>query len=182
MTSQESCRMTFIPAITPSLEVDVAGLAVTHSATLYKVAYAVLRDPDQSKDVVQDVFLRVLKHHSRLPEICDLRVWLVRIAWNLALDSKKQKKGDQMDTLFAEQLVANQPSAHQIVEQHQRYQAVLKAIDRLPKLEKQALLLATVNEIGTAEISQIMNRTESAIRGLVHRARARLHNDLEGGL
>jgi RNA polymerase sigma-70 factor (ECF subfamily) len=87
-----------------------------------------------------------------------------------------------MDTHFAEQLVATQPSAHQMLEQNQRYQAVLRAIDRLPKVEKQALLLATVDEIGMAEISQIMNRTESAIRGLVHRARARLHNDLEAGL
>ncbi len=179
MTSQESCQMTFTSATTPSLEVDVGALALTHSGTLYKVAHAVLRDPDGAKDVVQEVFIRVLKHRSKLNEIADIRVWLVRIAWNLALDRKKRKKEDQMDTYFAEQIVCSQPSALQRMEESQRFHAVLGAIDRLPKQEKQALLLSTVNEIGTHEISQVMNRTESAVRGLIHRARTRLQNDME---
>ncbi len=181
MTSPESCQMTFVSASTSPSEVDVGSLAITHAATLYKVAHAVLRNPEESKDVVQEVFLRVLKHRSQLNGILDHRVWLVRIAWNLALDRKKKKKGDQMDTHFAEQLVAKQPSAHQILEQSQRFRSVLRAIDQLPKLERQALLLATVNEIGIAEIGQVMNRTESAVRGLIHRARARLQNDLGAG-
>ncbi|MGI4831280.1 MAG: RNA polymerase sigma factor [Janthinobacterium lividum] len=127
--------MTFTSTTTPSLEVDVGALAVTHSGTLYKVAHAVLRDSDESKDVVQEVFIKVLKHRSKLSEITDLRVWLVRIAWNLALDRKKRKKSDQMDTHFAEQLVSTQPSALQIMEQRHRLHTVLKAIDRLPKKE-----------------------------------------------
>jgi len=174
--------MTFISATNPSLEVDVEALAVAHSGTLYRVAHAVLRDADESKDVVQEVFIRVLKHRPKIGEIVDIRVWLVRIAWNLALDRKKRKKSDQMDTHFAEQLVSTQPSALQILEHSQRFHTVLKAIDRLPKPEKQALLLATVNEIGTAEISQVMNRTEAAVRGLIHRARTRLQSDLETAL
>ncbi|MGI4831279.1 MAG: hypothetical protein ACRYFU_24325 [Janthinobacterium lividum] len=36
-----------------------------------------------------------------------------------------------------------------------------------------------MNEIGTAEIGQVMNRTEAAVRGLIHRARTRLQNNLE---
>ena len=182
MTSPESCPMTLTSVAASSLEVDVGALALAHSATLYKVAHTILRDPDESRDVVQEVFVRVLKHRSKLSEITDLRVWLVRIAWNLALDRKKRKKSDQMDTHFAEQLISTQPSALQRMEQKHRFQTVLKAIDRLPKQEKQALLLATVNELGTAEIAQVMNRTEAAVRGLIHRARTRLHSHLEKAL
>ena len=179
MTADESCTMALITAMAPSEEVDIASLAVAHSATLYKVAHAILRDPDGARDVVQDVFVRVLKHRSRLNSISDHRVWLVRIAWNLALDRKKRKRADQMDARFADQIVANQPAAERMLEDAQRYQIVLTAIDRLPKLEKQALLLATVEEIGIEEISRVMERTESAVRGLVHRARARLQRELE---
>ena len=171
--------MTSIPATIETYEIEIAGLAITHSATLYKVAHAVLRDPDAAKDVVQNVFLRVLKYRSKLNNISDHRVWLIRIAWNLALDHKKKRRGEQMDRHFAEQLVASQPSAQRVLEQSEHFRVVLGAINRLPKEEKQALLLATVNEIEIAAISRVMDRTESAVRGLMHRARARLQQHLE---
>ena len=54
----------------------------------------------------------------------------------------------------------------------------LEAIDRLPAPERQALLLSALQELETAEIAQIMNKSESAVRALLHRARTRLRERL----
>src|SRR6201995_185793 len=71
---------------------QVTGLVAEYSATLYRVAYSVTRNAADAEDVVQETFLRVLRHQNKLGEVRDYRVWLVRIAWNLVLDRKRRAK------------------------------------------------------------------------------------------
>jgi RNA polymerase sigma-70 factor (ECF subfamily) len=59
--------------------------------------------------------------------------------------------------------------------------AVLAEIERLPKPERHALLLSSLEELDTAEIATIIGRTESATRALLFRARTRLRTRLEKG-
>ena len=70
----------------------VTALVEEYSTTLYRVAYSVTRNTADAEDVVQETFLRVLRHRSKLAEVRDYRVWLVRIAWNLVLDRKRRAK------------------------------------------------------------------------------------------
>jgi RNA polymerase sigma-70 factor, ECF subfamily len=42
------------------------------------------------------------------------------------------------------------------------------------------LLLSAIDELGTAEIAGVLERSESAVRALLSRARARLRERLEG--
>jgi len=57
----------------------IAQLVAEYSTTLYRVAFSVTRNAAEAEDAVQETFLRVLKHESRLDEVRDYRVWLVRI-------------------------------------------------------------------------------------------------------
>src|ERR1700753_4425031 len=70
----------------------VTELVEEYSSTLYRVAYSVTRTPADAEDVVQETFLRVLRHRNKLGDVRDHRVWLVRIAWNLVLDRKRRAK------------------------------------------------------------------------------------------
>ena len=63
-------------------EIDLTALVETHSALLFRVAHSLLRSRSEAEDVVQDTFLRVLERSTSISEIRDLRLWLVRIAWN----------------------------------------------------------------------------------------------------
>jgi RNA polymerase sigma-70 factor (ECF subfamily) len=61
----------------------------------------------------------------------------------------------------------------------QRYQSVLREIERLPRAERHVLLLSALEELGTTEIAAVLARSESAVRALLSRARARLRERLE---
>ncbi len=65
------------------------------------------------------------------------------------------------------------------IEEAQRFQSVLREIERLPKAERHVLLLSAIEELGTAEIAGVLGRSESAVRALLSRARARLRERLE---
>ena len=161
--------------------VDLASLVELHARLLFRVAHSVLRSPADAEEVVQDVFVRVLGHRGSLAEIRDLRVWLVRIAWNLAIDRRRRVRPEQMDAEFAAGLVSASIPADRALDEAQRMQSVLRELDRLPRAERQVLLLSAVDDLGTAEMAGVLGRSESAVRALLFRARARLRERLEKG-
>jgi len=160
-------------------ETDLTALVATYSALLFRVAHSILRNRAESEDVVQDVFLRVLEHQLKLPAIRDLRVWLVRITWNLAIDRRRRIRPDQLDEPFAESLVARTAPADQALSDARQVVATLREIERLPQPERHALLLSAIDELSITEISTILHRSESAVRALLFRARTRLRERLE---
>jgi RNA polymerase sigma-70 factor (ECF subfamily) len=160
-------------------EVDLAALVETYSRLLFRVAHSVLRSRAEAEDVVQDVFVRVIERRRSLQTIRDMRVWLIRIAWNLALDRRRRIRPAQMDECFAESLAASDAPADERLAEAERMKAVLREMERLPKAERQVLLLATIEELETAEMAQVVGRSESAVRALLSRARTRLRERLE---
>src|SRR5271154_5653918 len=179
MASTEGCSLalSFIEDV-PSA-VDLAALVDTYSTLLFRIANSVLRSRTEAEDVVQDVFIRVLEHRLSLPAVRDMRVWLIRIAWNLALDRKRRKRPEQLDESFAKSLASETMPADAAMEEAQRYHSVLREIERLPKAERHVLLLSAIDELGTAGIAGVLGRSESAVRALLSRARARLRERLE---
>ena len=156
--------------------VDLAVIVETYSTLLFRIANSVLRSRSEAEDVVQDVFLRVLQHRLSLSNVRDMRVWLVRIAWNLALDRKRRKRPEQLDEAFAKSLASATMPADAVLEEAQRFRSVLREIERLPKGERHVLLLSAIEELDTAEIAAVLGRSESAVRALLSRARARLRD------
>ena len=168
----------FVSAETTT-ETDVSALVGAYSGLLFRVAHSILRNRAESEDVVQDVFLRVLEQQSKLPDIRDLRVWLVRITWNAAIDRRRRIRPDQMDEPFAESLVARTAPADQALADARQIAATLREIERLPKSERHVLLLSAIDELSIPEISAILHRSASAVRALLFRARTRLRERLE---
>ena len=180
MASIEGCSLA-LPFIEGARStVDLAAIVDAYSTLLFRVANSVLRSRTEAEDVVQDVFLRVLEHRLSLSTVRDMRVWLIRIVWNLALDRRRRKRPEQLDEVFARSLAGATMPADTAMEEAQHLQSVLREIERLPKRERHVLLLSAIEELGTAEIAAVLRRSESAVRALLSRARGRLKERLEG--
>ena len=159
-------------------EPDLAVLVRDYSPLLYRVALSLLRSPAEAEDVVQDAFVRVLQRRRELAAIQDIRPWLVRIAWNLAIDRTRRLRPQQMDDAFAANLVSTELPADQALAEAKRIRQVLAAMERLPPRERQALLLSAMDELSAAEIAVVLGKSESSVRSLLFRARAHLRQRL----
>jgi RNA polymerase sigma-70 factor (ECF subfamily) len=155
----------------------IAQLVADYSTALYRVAFSVTRNTAEAEDAVQETFLRVLRHESRLGEIRDYRVWLVRIVWNIVLDRKRRAKTRPEGEDIADHariLTTGERGADASVISSQEHARILALIGRLPAREREALLLSAVEELTTAEIAAALGTTESSIRSRIFRARREL--------
>jgi RNA polymerase sigma-70 factor, ECF subfamily len=162
-----------------SEEPDLAALVRDHSGLLYRIALSLLRNPAEAEDVVQDAFVRVLQNQKSLSGVIEIRPWLVRIAWNLALDRRRRIRPEQMDDFFAASLVSAELPADQALAEAGRFRQVLAAMEKLPNKERQALFLSAMEELSTAEIGQVLGKSESSVRSLLFRARTHLRERLK---
>jgi RNA polymerase sigma-70 factor (ECF subfamily) len=160
-------------------DVDVifAGMVSRYSNLLNRVARSVTHDASEAEDIVQDTFLRVLRHHDRLAEVRDERTWLIRITWNLALDRKRRAKTRRRTDNFEEvarSLPTDGLSADAALIGAQRHAGVLGLIDTLPAREREVFLLSALNELSTVEIALVLQTTDSTVRSRLYRARKAL--------
>jgi len=152
----------------------LAALVEQYAATLYRVAFSVLRNPSDAEDAVQEAFLRVLRHRDSLSDVRDQRVWLIRIVWNIVLDRKRRAKTrpetDDVEEL-ARVLPADGLSAEDRAAAAQHHAHVLTCVDRLPAKERQVLMLSAFDELSSVEIAAVLGITESSVRSRLFRAR-----------
>jgi RNA polymerase sigma-70 factor, ECF subfamily len=181
MAPIEGCGLALYSVEGARSELDLTALAENYSGPLFRVAYSVLRSRVEAEDIVQDVFVRILKRSPDLLTVRDLRVWLIRITWNLSIDRRRRIRPEQIDEDFAKSLVATNAPADEALGDAQRMKAVLRELEKLPRAERQVLLLSTVEELQTPEVAKVLGRSESAVRALLFRARTRLRDRLDRG-
>lgn len=161
---------------------EIAGLATEHSALLFRVAFSVLRHASDAEDVVQETFLRVLKHRRKLASVENPRVWLIRIAWNLALDRKRRLRAipwvEEAEGIFSN-CASDETSAEIRLGAAENCARIFRMIDKLPRKEREVLRLSAIEELGMSEIAAILQTTESSVRSCLFRARQRLRERLE---
>ena len=179
MASVEESRVLLSSVKSAAPAIDLTALVERHSALLFRVGYSLLRSRAEAEDVVQDTFLRILERPATLDDVRDLRLWLVRIAWNLSLDRMRRRKTRPSDSEFIDSLIAPGSSADQALEDSQHILAALREIERLPAHERHVLLLSSLEELEASEIALVIGRSEAAVRGLLFRARNRLRQRLE---
>ena len=155
----------------------ISALVAQYSTTLYRVAYSISRNSAEAEDAVQETFLRVLRHREKLGEIRDHRVWLVRITWNIVLDRKRRAKTRPETEDLADlvrTLPGNRPTAEREAISAQERARILALIDRLPRKEREALLLSAVEELSTAQAAAVLGTSDSSVRSRIFRARQQL--------
>jgi len=153
---------------------EIESLVREYSRLVFRIAYSVVRNHADAEDVVQEVFLRIAKHGAK--NIDDPKAWISRIAWRVSVDRYRRLRRAQHEQ-FEERVHA--PAVFAIgTEQEAISRELLELLDRLiaalPKKERDALLLTSVEEMTSAEAAEVLGTTGTSVRARVFRARQRL--------
>ena len=150
-----------------------------HARFVYRVAYAVLRHPQEAEDAVQETFIRVWKHAREFSGILNQRAWLARIAWRVASDKRRSLPKVQITQAELPDLPCSGVGAEQELIRAQQAQILERMVAMLPADLREVFALSTVDELTSVEIAQMMSIPESTVRGRLLRARQMLKEKIQ---
>jgi RNA polymerase sigma-70 factor (ECF subfamily) len=163
-----------VTALDKAGEVTFEGLVQRQARFVFRVAFAVLRNADDSEDVVQETFLK-LHRNGRWKGVEDERAFLARAAWRIAVDRRRHTKRDEAHD---DQMSSGDESPEQLAMVAQRNALVHRLVDSLPEELRQPLALSTVEELNSREVAEILGIPEGTVRTRLMRARQMLKQKL----
>lgn len=174
-----------------------ATLHLRYYNRIYKLAFLKTGNVTDAEDVAAETFVRAFSSlpRYRFPESVSvgrhsLYPWLHRIACNLIVDAHRKKPASQlsldaptiegMRDLLMDRITDSDhaQTPHEIVERHEVQAMVRAAINNLPQDQADVLMHRFIGELSLKEIAPLLNRSESAVKSLLHRAVVALRDDL----
>jgi RNA polymerase sigma-70 factor (ECF subfamily) len=144
-----------------------------HGNPLYRFAWRMTNSSAAADDIVQDVFLSVLRYPERFdPNRGPLRSFLFAVARNLAL--KKLRDENRWDVLEEEQFIA-EPINIMLGDTALIVEAAIKT---LPPLQREVLVLAEYEELSLEEIARTVESEVGTVKARLYRARENLRRML----
>src|SRR5262245_54962579 len=146
----------------------------------------------EAEDLAQEVFLRVYRARHKYRPKSKFSTWLFTIANNLALNSLRARQRKPVVPLAAsesgplgprpaEQLVPDPGTGPmQRVQTEELAERIQMALDTLNERQRMAVVLNKFEDMGYAEIAEVMGLTTKAVKSLLSRARVNLRSALSG--
>jgi RNA polymerase sigma-70 factor (ECF subfamily) len=161
-----------------TLESVVEAAFDGHASQLKAFAFAVVRDDDVADDLVQETFLRFVRH-ARLEVPDNIPGWLHRVCANLIVSrGRRGSLAGRKQALLADRTEGVSAEDHVIrMDESARLRGALAA---LPADARAALLMAAAG-FSPAEIGQAIGRSPNATSTYICRARVRLREILTPG-
>lgn len=151
---------------------NLDALFRTYGDMVYRLALVRTKSVADAEDVVQEVFLRCLKHNPVFQSAEHQKAWLIKVTVNCSktlLGSAFRRHSVSEDALG--ELASEDETPDSTV-----YDAVLK----LPEKYRTAIHLYYYEDYSVKEIASLMRTTESTVKSWLHRARGMLKEMLGG--
>lgn len=153
---------------------------LTHTST-YTMAYRLMGNEDDARDVVQDVYLRAFRSLKRFRGDARFSTWLYRITANSAATHLARRKKDRHDEIGPEEAVADSrpDSDPQLrAEAGVLRDRVNSALAELPEKLRAVVVLRDVYDMSHESIAEELGISEAAAKVRLHRARRKLREKL----
>jgi len=139
-------------------------LVVKYQRDIYGLAYRLVSDPEEAKDLTQQAFLQAFVHIKGFRQQAQFRTWLFRIAINQCYNYLKNKKkfGDPVDPEEFVQVGEDSPEEDLIAQEERR--RLYAALDHLPAKQRAVITLKLEQGLSYEEISQVLGGTAGAAR------------------
>ena len=135
--------------------------------SLYRFAVKVLRQTETAKDIVQESFEKLWINRKKV-EAVKAKSFLFTIAYHTMIDGiRKEKRKAE----FVAETCGNEPCGEQYSDLNE---LLHRAADRLPEVQRTALLLRDYEGYSYEEIGEITGLNESQVKVYIYRARQQI--------
>jgi RNA polymerase sigma-70 factor (ECF subfamily) len=146
---------------------------------IYSYAFKRVGDRAMAEDIVSETFHRALENIQAFEwRGVAFSAWLYRIASNAIAARFRREPAISGGDEDLEQVLEPEPGPEAVVATIEWKTDMLAAVRALPADQQQVVLLRFGQDLRNKEIARIMQRSEGAVKALLHRALTSLHQRL----
>ena len=158
-------------------------LVKQYERLVYFIVFRVMSDEEKTKDICQEVFVKVYLKLEDFNFKSKLSTWIATIAYHEALNQLKKNKyqllEDELKVENEKYQMMDQENIHDQLEKMELKEQIHYLIDKLPHQYKTVLTLYHLNEFNYKEIYDITGWPEGTVKNYLFRARKLLKDSLK---
>ena len=147
----------------------LAPLFEQHQKHLYNFFLRMTGEKAASEDMVQEVFLRLLKYRQSYHDESCFLTWMFQIARNIRID---QYKTSRREKRLPEDMVvvSADPNPEEDMTQLSENELLQRALAMLPEDKREVLLLSRYQNLRFQDIARVLKSKEGTVKVRSHRA------------
>jgi len=148
---------------------------------LYGYVFGMIRSHSRAREIVQDTFIKVWLHRSKIDPELPFKAWLFKIAKNQLLNDIKKNFSDPM----FEDYILHCEDNNLVVQADQEFDlelfriALAKAKQKLSPRQIQVFEMCKENGYQTTEVAKQLNITEASVYNYLSQSLATLRNEMK---
>ena len=149
----------------------------------YSVAFRMLGDDDQAKDVVQETMVTIWQKLKKIRSAGGYKTWIYRIVVNKCYDQLRKRKRnpefspDEKTWEIISNRISEEPSSE--LENSETAGIINLLTQKLSPKQKAIFVLSELEQMSNDEISEITGMSKTGIKANLHYARRRISEMME---
>lgn len=157
------------------------------SPDLYRIIFSILRDHDETDEVLQETLIRIFRYIGALKDIQRFPAWVMRIASNQVQTYRAKRGRSRLYEMEDTSEISNsaivlggsapEDARRRLINEELR-QEISAAMETLPTRQRMATVLFEVEGLSIKEIAQALHCSEGAVKFNIHEGRKKLKKQL----
>src|SRR5262245_41391033 len=140
-------------------------LMIRYERHIYRLCYRFTSNPDDARDLAQDVFVKAFEHLGDFRKESSVKTWLYRIATNHCINHVKSNTQQFVEVTDTTRQIDS--TAHKELEEKELRERFRLMVKKLPPKQRAILELRIHEQLSYEEIATMSNRSISTIKASV---------------
>ncbi len=147
-----------------------------YAKKVFAKCLSLIKDEALARDATQEIFIKIFLNLAKFGEKAQFSTWVYSITYNYCIDylRKSQRRG----AIFSDELEkapdpADDNEVPDAVLLEMEVRQLREVLDEIPVGDKAILLMKYQDDLSIKDISEILNKSESAVKMKIKRAKAK---------
>lgn len=142
---------------------------------VFQFLFYMVKNREVAEDLVQEVYIRVLKSYKKFQGKSSEKTWLFSIARNVAIDFFRKQKGwkdkllEKVD-LQMERVKDDHLLPEEIALQNEEIRLIYECLDQCSVDQRMVIIMRYLQELSISETAEVLQWSESKVKTTQHRA------------
>jgi RNA polymerase sigma-70 factor (ECF subfamily) len=160
---------------------ELENLFREHHEQIFRTAHRITASPADSEDVLQTVFLRLVRNREKQDLSANPKAYLLRAAINASLDlmrSRTRAKAVAIEDVETDLIQNHSQNPEQKHADSELRKLIQQAVARLGKTAAEMFVLRYFEGYENREIAEMTGSSQMVVGVILHRARTRLRKEI----